>query len=67
MKKQETAAKDTLHNRHSNQMPSKKDRIIWIDLDNSPHVPFFSPIIKRLESLGYQVRLTARTVLKPVV
>ena len=60
MKKQETAAKDTLHNRQSNQMTSKKNKTIWIDLDNSPHVPFFSPIIKRLESLGYQVRLTAR-------
>lgn len=41
-------------------MPSKKDKTIWIDLDNSPHVPFFSPIIKRLETLGYEVRLTAR-------
>jgi len=33
---------------------------IWIDLDNSPHVPFFVPIIKELEGLGYQVVLTAR-------
>lgn len=33
---------------------------IWIDLDNSPHVPFFLPIIERLESRGYQVFLTAR-------
>jgi predicted glycosyltransferase/peptidoglycan/xylan/chitin deacetylase (PgdA/CDA1 family) len=33
---------------------------IWIDLDNSPHVPFFSPIISKLESLGYGVLLTAR-------
>ncbi|HEX5412887.1 MAG TPA: DUF354 domain-containing protein [Terriglobia bacterium] len=33
---------------------------IWIDLDNSPHVPFFVPIIKELEALGYPVVLTAR-------
>jgi hypothetical protein len=35
-------------------------RRIWIDLDNSPHVPFFAPIIRELESRGYSVRLTAR-------
>jgi predicted glycosyltransferase len=33
---------------------------IWIDLDNSPHVPFFLPIIEELEKKGYQVILTAR-------
>ncbi len=33
---------------------------IWIDLDNSPHVPFFAPIIKELSKCGYQVMLTAR-------
>jgi uncharacterized protein len=33
---------------------------IWIDLDNSPHVPFFAPIIKELERRGYSVTLTAR-------
>jgi len=33
---------------------------IWIDLDNSPHVPFFIPIIKELEGRGYSVTLTAR-------
>jgi len=35
-------------------------RKIWIDLDNSPHVPFFAPIIKELERRGYPVLLTAR-------
>jgi len=35
-------------------------KTIWIDLDNSPHVPFFAPIIKELESRGFSVRLTAR-------
>jgi len=33
---------------------------IWIDLDNSPHVPFFAPIIKELEKRGYSVLITAR-------
>src|SRR5215204_3541061 len=33
---------------------------IWIDLDNTPHVPFFKPIIRDLERAGFQVLLTAR-------
>ena len=33
---------------------------IWIDLDNTPHVPFFIPIIRELERRGHQVILTAR-------
>lgn len=33
---------------------------IWIDLDNSPHVPFFVPIIRELEGRGIEVVLTAR-------
>jgi len=35
-------------------------RKIWIDLDNSPHVPFFAPIIEELESQGHTVLVTAR-------
>lgn len=33
---------------------------IWIDLDNTPHVPFFKPIIRELENRGHTVVLTAR-------
>jgi predicted glycosyltransferase len=33
---------------------------IWIDLDNTPHVPFFKPIIRELEKRGHTVVLTAR-------
>lgn len=33
---------------------------IWIDLDNSPHVPFFKPIIEELEKRGYRFTITAR-------
>ena len=38
------------------QTPKK----IWIDLDNSPHVPFFLPIIEELKKKGYEIILTAR-------
>jgi uncharacterized protein len=33
---------------------------IWIDLDNTPHVPFFQPIIGELSKRGYSVFVTAR-------
>ena len=33
---------------------------IWIDLDNTPHIPFFRPIIDELIERGYQVKITAR-------
>jgi predicted glycosyltransferase len=39
------------------RLGSKK---IWIDLDNSPHVPFFAPIIEELQRLGHSVFVTAR-------
>jgi predicted glycosyltransferase len=33
---------------------------IWIDLENTPHIPFFRPIIRELRKQGHQVVLTAR-------
>jgi hypothetical protein len=33
---------------------------IWIDLENSPHVLFFNPLIKELKQRGYNVVVTAR-------
>lgn len=33
---------------------------IWIDVDNSPHVPLFVPIVRRCEAMGRKVVLTAR-------
>ena len=39
---------------------SREQKCIWIDLDNSPHVPFFAPIIEELEKRGYSVLVTAR-------
>src|SRR5580765_7403277 len=47
----ETEARETAATHH------KK---IWIDLDNSPHVPFFKPIVEELQAQGYPVLLTAR-------
>ncbi|MFB3924909.1 MAG: DUF354 domain-containing protein [Syntrophales bacterium] len=46
-----------MHNPKKTTATKKK---IWIDLDNSPHVPFFSPIIRRLREAGYEVMITAR-------
>jgi predicted glycosyltransferase len=39
---------------------TNSNRKIWIDFDNSPHVPFFAPIIKELRSRGHVVVLSAR-------
>jgi predicted glycosyltransferase len=33
---------------------------LWIDLANSPHVPFFRALIPEFEARGHQVELTAR-------
>jgi uncharacterized protein len=46
-----------MNNITTQQSSGKK---IWIDLDNSPHVPFFLPIIDELQKKGYRVILTAR-------
>jgi predicted glycosyltransferase len=40
--------------------PIKPGVRIWVDLDNTPHVPFFIPIIRELERRGHKVVLTAR-------
>jgi predicted glycosyltransferase len=40
--------------------PRRSDRKVWIDLENSPHIPFFEPIIKELDERGCEVLLTAR-------
>ena len=39
---------------------SRSNRKVWVDLENSPHIPFFRPIIKELEERGCEVVLTAR-------
>jgi uncharacterized protein len=39
---------------------SVQGKKIWIDIDNSPHVPFFLPIIEELRKQGVEITLTAR-------
>ena len=39
---------------------TKKTKKIWIDLDNSPHIPFFNPIIQELQKKNYEVLITVR-------
>jgi len=41
-------------------MGKERRRKVWIDLDNSPHVPFFIPIIEELKKRDVDVTLTAR-------
>lgn len=41
-------------------MNSSKGKTVWIDMDNSPHVHFFRPIIKELTKRGYRVVVTVR-------
>jgi predicted glycosyltransferase len=33
---------------------------VWIDMTNSPHVPFFRPLVRLLEERGHDVRVSAR-------
>ena len=33
---------------------------VWIDITNSPHVPFFRPLLRLLREDGHDVEVTAR-------
>jgi len=44
----------------TNLVMSHKKPTVWIDLDNSPHVFFFDPIIKELKERGYHVPVSVR-------
>lgn len=46
--------------RSGHEVTGNLSKKIWIDLDNTPHVPFFRPIIRELETKGYTVVVTAR-------
>jgi predicted glycosyltransferase len=39
-----------------------RKKTIWIDIDNSPHVPFFLPIIEELQKHDAELLLTARNM-----
>jgi predicted glycosyltransferase len=45
---------------NASQPLASTSKRIWIDLDNSPHIPFFAPIVEELRKRGYAVTLTAR-------
>ena len=40
--------------------PCSRRPKIWIDLDNTPHVPFFEPVLDELQARGFPVLVTAR-------
>ena len=48
------------HSMVSNNEKKDERKKIWIDLDNTPHIPFFKPIIEELRNRGYETVLTAR-------
>jgi len=39
---------------------------LWIDLANSPHVPFFKALSKRFASLGHEIEFTARELAETI-
>ena len=39
---------------------------VWIDITNSPHVPFFRPLIRLLEQDGHEVAVTSRAYAQTV-
>jgi len=45
---------------HSRKRLGRTKNKVWIDIDNSPHVPLYIPIIDQLEKQGVEVILTAR-------
>ena len=49
----------SLTHRHK-EFRNQAHRKVWIDLENTPHIPFFKPIIRELEKRGCEVVLTAR-------
>jgi PST family polysaccharide transporter len=49
-----------LHRFRSDRAARSSSAHLWIDLDNSPHVPFFHPIVDELRASGHTILLTAR-------
>ena len=39
---------------------------LWIDLANSPHVPFFKALVSRFEAQGHEVETTARELAETI-
>ncbi|MCZ2155363.1 MAG: hypothetical protein LC114_15915 [Bryobacterales bacterium] len=49
---------------HTGLGAAEQAKKIWIDLDNTPHVPFFAPIMEELQSHGYSMVARLGTVFK---
>jgi predicted glycosyltransferase len=45
---------------HMGSGASARKPKIWFDLDNTPHVPLFEPVLEELRARGYPVLVTAR-------
>ena len=58
--REKTSAATTTVFEHAPVTTRLSGRRIWIDLDNSPHVPFFRPIISELKGRGCTLIITAR-------
>jgi uncharacterized protein len=56
----ELESESSLGQNHSLRKRDGSSYKVWIDLENSPHVPFFLPIIRELEARGCEMVLTAR-------
>jgi predicted glycosyltransferase len=52
--------KRSMRRKNSYPLHASAAKKIWIDLDNTPHVPFFKPIISELGRRGFTLVLTAR-------
>jgi predicted glycosyltransferase len=57
----ETAAPEAAWTGNSRLRFGKKKKV-WIDIDNSPHVPFFVPIVEELQRRDVELVLTARNI-----
>lgn len=42
------------------------DGAVWVDLANSPQVPFFAPLVRRWEAAGHRVLITSRAYAQTV-
>ncbi len=56
----QTRLDPSVRDRSVHKIAASSGKKIWIDLENTPHIPFFKPIIRELEKRGYTVVLTAR-------
>lgn len=54
------ATSDPTRTYSANSYEDIRNKRVWIDLDNSPHIPFFLPIMEELRKRQLEIVLTAR-------